>query len=537
MRHGYTRLRLLSSGRRTVRHRTLLLASLAASTAAIFAGALAPAAMARTRPPVPRLRWHGCGGGFQCARVKVPLDYRHPTGRTVSLALIRLPAAKRHHRIGTLFVNPGGPGDSGVDFLRLNSAAIPARVRDRFNVVGFDPRGVARSTPLQCFRDFGAELETYAGLPLFPVDHDQAVAIERANARLVAGCARRMPRLASHMTTGDVARDMNLLRRAVGDRRLTFVGYSYGSYLATVYANMFPNRVRAIVADGAINPHAWRGDGRAGGRVPVDVRLQSDTGTYAALNAFFAACDAHPEQCLFARGPSSARWKFHRLMLRLRAHPVTTDRDGTVDYPTAVNDVRIDLYNQCCWDDLSDYLQRLWTQSAQSPAAAPARPAPSRPQQSLPRRDLADYPNALDAATAVTCSDGDNPTDPSVWERFATARDRVAPYFGAFWTWLDEACATWQRPAPGRYDGRFDRVTSHPLLVIGNRRDPATRYADAVTLARTLARARLLTIDGTGHTSLGAWSSCARRAVRGYLLELRLPAPGTVCEPDRAPFS
>jgi pimeloyl-ACP methyl ester carboxylesterase len=410
-------------------------------------------------------------------------------------------------------------------------------VRNRFDVIGFDPRGVARSTPLRCFRDFAGELDTYGGVPLFPVNHAQAVVIEQANARLVRGCARRMPGLASHMTTGDVARDMNLLRRAVGDRRLSFIGYSYGSYLATVYANMFPNRVRAIVADGAVSPHAWRGDGRAGTRVPVDVRLQSDTGTYAALNAFFAACDGHPTACVFSRGPSSTRWKFHRLMLRLRAHAVTTGADGTVDYQTAVNDVRIDLYNQCCWEELSAFLQRLWTRSAQSSASGLARPAaPARPQ-SVPRRSLADYPNALDAATAVTCSDGVNPTDPSVWERFGAARDLVAPYFGAFWTWLDEACATWSLPAPGRYDGRFDRVTSRPLLVIGNRRDPATRYADAVTLAQTLARARLLTIDGTGHTSLGAWSSCARKALRQYLIALKLPASGTVCEPDRAPFS
>jgi len=511
----------------------LLMASLAAGAVLLAAPAAASA-----HAPIPRLRWHGCGGGFQCARATVPLDYRHPLGRTISLALIRLPAARPRDRIGTLFVNPGGPGDSGVDFLRENSAAFPRAVRDRFNIIGFDPRGVARSTPLQCFRDFDAELEAYAGLPLFPMSHLQALAVEHANARLVAGCARRMPRLAEHMTTGEVARDLNLLRRAVGDRRLTFVGYSYGSYLATVYANMFPRRVRAIVADGAINPFAWLGKGPVGTRVPIDVRLQSDTGSYAALNAFFASCDAHPVKCAFSRGPGTTRWKFHRLMLRLQEHPVTTAFDGTVDYPTAVNEVRIELYNQCCWSDLSDFLQRMWRHS--SGTAGPSNAAPTRPEAArpaMPRRGFGSYPNGLDAATAVTCSDSHNPTDPSVWERFGIARDRVAPYFGRFWTWLDEACATWRLPAPGRYEGPFNRVTSHPLLVIGNRRDPATRYQDAVTLSRTLARARLLTIDGTGHTSLGAWSTCARAALSRYLVKLILPPPGTVCEPDRAPFS
>jgi pimeloyl-ACP methyl ester carboxylesterase len=514
----------------------LLVAPLAVLAA--IAAALGIPATATARVAAPHLRWQGCGGGFQCARARVPLDYRQPDGRVISLALIRLPAARPRHRIGTLFVNPGGPGDSGVDFLRENSAAFPRRVRNRFTIIGFDPRGVARSTPLQCFRDFGDELETYADLPLFPMNHLEALGIERANAKLVAGCAHRMPRLAEHMTTGDVARDLNLLRRAVRDRRLSFVGYSYGSYLATVYANMFPKRVRAIVADGAINPFAWLGKGPVGTKVPIDVRLQSDTGTYAALNAFFAACDAHPVACTFAHGPSSSRWKFHRLMLLLQEQPVTTAFDGTVDYPTAVNDVRIDLYNQCCWEDLSSFLQRLWTHS--SDAAAPSGAAPTAPQareRPVPRRGIASYPNGLDAATAVTCSDSHNPTDPSVWERFGIARDRVAPYFGRFWTWLDEACATWRLPAPGRYDGPFNRVTSHPLLVIGNRRDPATRYEDAVLLSRTLAKARLLTIDGTGHTSLGAWSTCARAALRRYLISLRLPAPGTVCEPDRAPFS
>ena len=511
----------------------LLLASLAVG-AAVLAAPTPSYAHAAT----PRLRWHGCGGGFQCARASVPLSYRHPHRRMISLALIRLPAARPRHRIGTLFVNPGGPGDSGVDFLRENSAAFPRAVRNRFTIIGFDPRGVARSTPLQCFSDFEAELEAYAGLPLFPMNHLEALALEHANAKLVAGCARRMPRLARHMTTGDVARDLNLLRRAVGDRRLSFVGYSYGSYLATVYANMFPHRVRAIVADGVINPFAWLGAGPAGTKVPIDVRLQSDTGSYAALNAFFASCDAHPVDCTFSRGPSSTRWKFHLLMLRLQEQPVTTAFDGTVDYPTAVNDVRVDLYNQCCWSDLSDFLQRLWTHSTGAAGPSGAAPtAPTGPLPAVPRRGFADYPNALDAATAVTCSDSHNPTDPSVWERFGIARDRVAPYFGRFWTWLDEACATWRLPAPGRFDGPFNRVTSHPLLVIGNRRDPATRYEDAVTLTRILARARLLTINGTGHTSLGAWSTCARVALRRYLVSLRLPPPGTVCQPDQAPFS
>ena len=514
----------------------LLFAPLAALAAA-FAGATAQPASA-ARAPVPRLRWHDCGGGFQCARARVPLDYRHPRGTAISLALIRLPAGRPERKIGTLFVNPGGPGDSGVEFLRENAATFPLKVRNRFTIVGFDPRGVARSTPLECFRDFDAELQAYGNLPLFPMNHLQALAIEGANAKLVAGCARRMPRLASHMTTGDVARDLNLLRRAVGDRSLNFVGYSYGSYIATVYANMYPHRVRAIVADGAINPFAWLGKGPVGTKVPIDVRLQSDTGSYAALNAFFAACDAHPVKCTFSQGSSTTSGKFHQLMLLLQEKPVTTAFDGRVDYQTAVNDVRVELYSQCCWEDLSAFLQRLWkSATAPAPPSATAPPAPNAPNRPVPRRGIASYPNDLDAATAVTCSDSHNPTDPSVWERFGIARDRVAPYFGRFWTWLDEACATWRLTAPGRYDGPFNRVTSNPLLVIGNLRDPATRYQDAVLLARTLGSARLLTIDGTGHTSLGAWSSCARDALRRYLISLQLPPPGTVCEPDTAPFS
>ncbi len=479
--------------------RRVMLALVATATAAgllatPMATAAPTAASTATTAAVPSLDWADCGDGFQCATARVPLDYDHPRGATISLALIRLPAGDPARKIGSIFINPGGPGGSGVDFVRaLGPFLYSDEVRARFDLVGFDPRGIIRSTPLRCFETFDQALAVLAPMA-FPVTRQEERGWVRADRALARACARRGGAILDHMATADVARDLDLLRRAVGDDKLSYVGYSYGTYLGATYANLFPNKVRALVVDGVLDPIAWAtGRGDQARTLPFSTRLRSDQGALATLNEFF----------------------------RLGTFPFT--------YADLVATALGAMYDAASWPFLADFLQQLWDLAQPDAAAATLRALRAR----LGGFQQEDYPNFVEGFPGVACSETDNPANVSAWARAARASDRRFRYFGRLWTWITSICQPW----PGhRYDGPWTRRTSNPVLVVGNHFDPATRYQGAVILDNLLPRSRLLTLAGWGHTSLFA-SACIDGHVSGYLLTTRVPPQGTVCQPDVVPFA
>jgi pimeloyl-ACP methyl ester carboxylesterase len=443
-------------------------------------------------PPVPSLHWTDCGDGLDCATARVPLDYHQPRGAAISLALIRLPAGNPGRRIGSIFVNPGGPGRSGVDAIRKGGRSLfSAEVRARFDLVGLDPRGIIGSTPLRCFDTLE---QAQAVLPpfAFPVTADEERAWTHADRTFAGACARRGGPILDHMATAEVARDLDLLRRAVEDERLTSAGASYGAYLGATYANLFPGKVRALVLDSAVDPVAWAtGRGDQARSQPLFDRVGSARGTYATLLEFFRLCDRGV--CAFSRG--DPRRRYAELTRRLLAHPLRTP-DGPVTYATLVALTLKALQDPAEWPGLAETLQQL--DSLTSPAAgAPAAPA-APPARTAAQQD---YRNDLEGLPGVACSDSDNPDNVDAWQRAADAADRTAPYFGRYWTWLSSIC----QPRPGRdrdrYTGPWTSPTANPVLVVGNRFDPAAPYRGAVALARLLPRSRLLTLDGWGHTS------------------------------------
>ena len=530
-----------ASGRTLTHHRILTPALSAALLGALLVpgapaqGAARAAAQAsghaaaRTAAaPVPVLTWTKCGGGFQCATARVPLDYNRPLGRTISIALIRLPAGDRAHRVGSLLVNPGGPGSSGVAEVRGYGRFFPPELRARFDLVGFDPRGVAQSSPVRCFADQAEQRAFFAGLPAFPVTPAQDRAYLRAAAEFDRRCGQRNPDLLAHMSTANAARDMDLLRQALGDEKLSYFGVSYGSYLGTTYANLFPDKVRALVLDGAVEPVQWASGHTT--RQPVFLRQHSDLGSSRTLGAFLERCAAAgPRGCPFAvrHDPAATRHRFQALLARLRAHPLPVSTPhGTVQisYATTVSVVLTSLYGQVLWGPLSDALAHL-DHGDGRPALELATPPPSPT-----------YDNTRDAWMAVMCADTDGPHDLSAWPRLAAAADRRAPYFGAAWTWSSVACAHWPARDTDRFTGPYDRHTANPVLVVGTTFDPATPYRNAVALSRELGNARLLTLHGWGHTAFFQPSTCAIEAETRYLVDLQLPAPGTVCRPDVGPF-
>lgn len=489
----------------------------------------APLAQGGQAPAVPVLDWEpNCyEGGTECAVARVPLDYDDPSGPTVSLRLARLPATDPSRRIGTLFVNPGGPGGSGVDFVFLAARQVlSARLRARFDIVGFDPRGVARSEPVRCYGRNGAD-DPYKNLPAFPLTPVQERATIIANAEYATACVRNNQTMTRHTSTANVARDLDLLRQAVGDDKLTFAGFSYGTYVAATYANMFPDRVRALWVDGVVDPVAWAtGRNGAGAKVPFSTRLRSGAATTATMQAFLRACDKAGRRCPFSGGDTEA--KFERLLERLRKRPVRGE-DGEVRYRygDAVAGWLPPLYFQDAWPSLGDQLQQLYE------LTAPGTPSRQRTRQLGGVEDPSG--NATDGFNAVACVDTNNPIDTAAWPRAADAADARSAPFGRLWTWESGRCATWAARDTDRYMGPFDKRPSAPVLVVGNKLDPATPYEGAVALDRLLPRSRLLTVDYAGHTSLGQ-SQCVTRAVDAYLINKSLPPAGTVCRSDRQPF-
>jgi len=345
-------------------------------------------------------------------------------------------------------------------------------------------------------------------------------------------CLKRNARLLPHVSTANVARDMDLLRQALGESRLTYLGASYGTYLGTTYANLFPDRVRALALDGAVDPVAYAtGRDDEADRVPTFTRMMSHVGASETLAQFLHLCaDAGPSRCPFAveTDRQATTGRFDAVMARLREHPLpVVTPQGTVQltYARVVSAVGGNLSFQAAFPTLALALQQLDQGDGTLMAGLGQFLTPPT-----------SYDNSHEAGAAVICADSDNPESPLDWPPAARAADRQAPYFGSPFAYGSFACGDWKVRDRDRYVGPFNRPTANPILVVGTTFDPATPYAGAVALTHHLANARLLTLNGWGHTALGQPSTCAHEAEVRYLVDLTLPAPDLVCKPDIGPF-
>ena len=467
------------------------------------------------------IAWKPCGkGGQQCARVPVPLDWSQPDGPAITLAVIRQPASEPAERIGSLFVNFGGPGVPGVATVMGNGPRYDRLGGGRFDVVSWDPRGTGQSTHVSCFASTGDQLRFW-GRYAIPVTRSQAAPFLRKTTAFAQRCTARSRSLLPYLSTADTARDLDYLRELVGDPQLNYRGVSYGTFLGQTYANLFPDRVRAMVLDANVNPFPYTES--------VPAALGSGIrDTDLVIRKMLTLCErAGPARCALARGGGAAR-RFARVLARLRRGPIPAPSAHPPRLTYSDLLIRIFLIegSPSQWPEFA----REVDQADRGDGSALAQDV----QGATPTLE-----QSLVSAVALQCADKPvpPPLGPQAWPAVIRGLTRISRYDGQVQGWfLWAPCASWTVPAVNRYTGPWNATTPNPVLVIGNRFDSRTAYDGSRVVASTLGNAVLLTLDGYGHTSDEDPSACIQRDVADYLIGLATPPPATVCRADRLPF-
>ncbi len=454
-----------------------------------------------------QLRWTDCRDGFECARLTVPLDYKAPRGRTISIAVVRLPATDRNPR-GSLLLNPGGPGVSGVDYARAADSVLSKALRARYDVVGFDPRGVARSAPINCLSD--KQLDTFLAADGSPDSAAEEQRLDRVSRAMGQGCARLKPGLTKNIGTRDAARDLDVLRSALGDRRLNYLGASYGTYLGLTYAELFPNRVGRLVLDGVLDPASSS----------AQVAQGQAEGFQGAFRAFLANC-LRKSLCPLKGTVDEAEAQVGRLLDRIDSKPLRGEDGRKAGQALTVLGVAAALYDQGSWS----LLRRAFAEAARGNGATFLALADYYSDRGPGGRYTT---NAIEANYAINCLDRPETGELAAFRAAAVEMSKTAPVFGAYLAWGSLPCASW----PAKPQGKPHPIAAKgakPILVVGTTRDPATPYTWAKSVAGQLDSGRLLTFEGDGHTAYRRGSKCVDTAIDRYLIGGRLPAEGTRC--------
>lgn len=438
--------------------------------------------------PTPGASFSDCDGGFQCATIPVPVDYANPTGPTLPMAIVRQPARDQAHKKGVLLVNPGGPGGSGID--TVEQGVVPPEVADQFDVIGFDPRGVGRSVGLKC--PLGPETPYLAdpepGLP------SNEAATKDSVDRYDAGCGNQYRDLLPHLGTRNVASDMDRIRDALGQQQITYLGFSYGTAIGQVYAQMFPQRIRAMVLDGVVDIS------KPGLDPSQAVSFENSLRQFAADCSSNPSCPARPDPIAMV----------DRVGQRVATTPLPANNGTTLSAGMFEIGLSLPLYSKSAWPKLAKAL-----------AAADAGDGRGM-------RDLADEyfkGSNSDTYNAVTCLDNQWPRDPNQIVTSARQTAQQAPHFSGNVLISGLTCADW--PTPQQVLTPLTGYSGPPLLVIGTTNDPATPYQNSVGLARSLPGSALLTYRGDGHTAYGSGRPCVDGQVDKYLNDLTLPANPT----------
>ena len=480
-------------------------------------GAVLAAPVPAAAAPAAGIQWTPCGDRLECATVAVPLDWSRPHGQTISLAVMRHLATDPAHRIGSLLVNPGGPGDSGVDEIATRGAHLDALTGGRFDVVGWDPRGSHRSAPVSCFAT-AADRAAFWGDVIVPTTRADERRYLAKTVALAKRCGQRNGALLEHISMADQVRDLDHLRQLVGDRKLTFFGQSNGTLMGQTYANMFPGRVRAMALDGIVDPIVYR----HGLAAALATGL---TDTDLVWSKFLSLCEAAgPDRCALAgHGPVAAR--VDAFLARLRRAPIDTAA-GPLTYGELLAAAKFNVP----------------ASPADWPQTAAALELALEGDATILKQLTGDLTSdavrlAFEQNTALTCADAPSRQTAAQWPAVVHRLTRISRIGGGAFGWIIGApCASWPTHSATRYDGPFDRHTGTPILRINMRYEANTPLVSARIAERRLGNAVLLVQDGYGHLIASDPSACVDAALGAYLVHLRTPARGTRCASDHVPF-
>jgi pimeloyl-ACP methyl ester carboxylesterase len=447
--------------------------------------------------------------GAQCAKIAVPVNYDEPDGAQASLALIRFPATGE--KIGSLIINPGGPGESGVEAAASLIEGLPPQVRQRFDLVGFDPRGVGSSTPaLWCNSD--ADNDRLRADPMVDYSPEGVERIEGETKAFVQRCVDKMGKdFLANVGTASVAKDLDALRAALGDEKLNYLGYSYGTRIGAEYAEAYPEKVRAMILDGAVDPNAD----------PIQSDIDQAQAFQEAFNDFAADC-AKDSDCPLGTDPAKSVDVYRDLVNPLVDKPMKTKDPRGLSYGDAIIGTIMALYSPNLWQYLSKGLTEMTKGSGDTMLAL---------ADMYMRRDpQGRYTNATDARIAVNCVDQPPITDRAkIVEEDRRLRE-VAPFmsYGEFTGYAPQStCAFWPVP-PTSEPHAVSAPGLPPVLVISSTGDPATPYQAGVDLAKQLGGG-LLTFNGTQHTVAFQGEQCVDDYAAAYLVDLELPPAGANC--------
>ncbi|GAA4287070.1 alpha/beta hydrolase [Georgenia daeguensis] len=455
-----------------------------------------------------RVAWDACGD-FECAEVAVPLSYDEPDGERITLAVKRLASAEPDARVGSLLINPGGPGSSGLDLMDAVPTMFSEDLRAAYDVVGFDPRGVGASTPVDCVSD--AELDRIRS-----ADHDtettEGLDAYRADAKLIAdGCVASTGELIGHVDTESAARDMDILRAVLGEEKLDYLGYSYGTFLGATYAELFPQNTGNLVLDGAMDPSLSS----------HETTLAQAVGFEEALRAYVEDCLGGPDCPLTGSVDDGVR-QVQTLFDMVGDTPLPTATGRELTASLAFSGVITPLYDSASWFVLSAALDQAINERDGSQLLFLADLMAGREEDGT-------YPkNSTEANWAVNCLDFPATGDPAQWQQQAEELEAAAPTFGPAMGYGDMLCDQW--PVEGDAErGPITAEGSAPIMVVGTTGDPATPYEWSVSLAEQLESGFLVTYEGEGHTAYGRSNECVVRAVDDFLIDGTVPQEGLTC--------
>ena len=452
----------------------------------------------------PPLSWHSCSGGLQCATLKVPLDYSKPGGQQISLAIARLRASNPAGRIGSLLTNPGGPGESGITFLQdAATTFFSSALRAHFDIVSWDPRGVGASTAVQCLGN--SQLDA-----LFHIDPnfntpDRVTTGLAAYQAFVNGCEQHSGSLLPHVSTEDSTRDIEQIRLALGETKISYLGFSYGTFLGALYAHMYPTHLRAIALDGAVDPN----------QTYAATAIAQTTGFEKDYQDYLAHCVTEKTQCAIYNSGNPGGLVDNLLAgLEARQIPVGTRSLGPSE---ALTGLLAGMYDPGYWDILSNAL---------ASANLGIGNALLELNDSYVERDASgNYTNTIEANLAINCVDYQTPKTTAAYQQLATQLAAISPHFGAVSAW--SPCIYWPVPASPEV-GNLSATGAPSVLIVSGTRDPATPLSWGQSLHSEIPGSTFLVRNGDGHVSYDK-STCAQGYIDAYLLTITLPPAGATC--------